>query len=132
MHFSCVARVKRGRKCIYDATEIKYLVQVKDDVEAGDEQLKELEQEMQEIGLFDTEFSLGDILEDGDDTDKPPEKPKKKLDEFPDIEGEESVTEYVGQYKRACLNRKSLLKTTKDRLIKDKAEGHGILGLKLF
>lgn len=56
-----------GRKCIYDQTAVKYLVQTKDDVEAGDEKIKELESEMRDCGLFDTEFSLGDLLEEGEE-----------------------------------------------------------------
>lgn len=55
---------------------MKYLVQVRDDVEAGDEKLKELESEMKDWGIFDTDFCLGDILEDEDETNNPP--PKKK------------------------------------------------------
>ena len=37
-------------------------------MEAGDEKLKELEQEMKDWGLFDTDFCLGDVFEDEEDT----------------------------------------------------------------
>ncbi len=104
---------------------MKYLVQVRDDVEAGDEKMKELEQEMKNWGIFDTDFCLGDILVDDEDNE-PPEnlKKKTKLAEFPVLEGEESIVEYVGQYKKACLSKKALLKNTRDRLEKDKSTGH--------
>ena len=103
---------------------MKYLVQVRDDVEAGDEKMKELEQEMKEWGIFVTDFCLGDIMVDDEDNDTPPPPKKNKLAEFPVVEGEESIVEYVGQYKKACLSKKALLKNTRDRLEKDKATGH--------
>lgn len=109
---------------------MKYLVQTRDDVEAGSEQLQELTQEMQEIGLYDTSFELGDLLEESQEeehVDHPESKPKqhkKRVQEFPVVEGEETTVEYVGQFKKACLTRKALLKSTKDRLEKDKSTGH--------
>ena len=115
---------------------MKYLVQTRDDVESGDEKIKELESAMQEVGLFDTDFSLGDLMDDGDAEDSntsPGANPKKKnLGEFPDVEGEESLPEYIGQYKRACLNRKALLKSTKERLDKDNAVDYKLLGCNPF
>ena len=118
---------------MYDEKAVKYLVQVRDDVEAGEERLKELEQEMKDHGVFDTDFMLGDLLEE--EEEKPPGdelKPKKKMVEFPSIEGEESIVEYIGQYKKACLSRKALLKNTRERLVKDKAVGYEILGFLLL
>lgn len=100
------------------------MVQVRDDVEAGDEKLKLLEQEMKDWGIFDTDFCLGDVLVDEEEEEVKPNQPKKKLTEFPEVEGEESVVEYVGQYKKACLSKKALLKSTRERLEKDKAKGH--------
>ena len=89
---------------------MKYLVMVKDDVEAGDERMKEFEQELQDMGLFDTSFSLGDILEDEDqepeEVDDNPKK-KRKLDEFPPIEGEETLPEYLGTIQKSLFNPKS-------------------------
>ena len=54
---------------------------VRDDVEAGDEKLKELEQEMKDWGLFDTDFCLGDVFEDEEDTpgNNSDSKPKKRI-----------------------------------------------------
>ena len=114
------------RKCLYDTSAVKYLVQVKDDVEAGDEKLRELEQEMKDHGVFDTDFSLGDILIDEDEGDAPQAdtKVKKKLVDFPVVEGEETIVEYVGQYKKSCLAKKALPKATRERLEKDQAKGH--------
>ena len=105
---------------------MKYLVQVRDDVEAGDEKMKELEQEMKEWGIFDSDFCLGDIFdeEEPDQGDVNQQKAKKKLSEFPVLEGEESIVEYVGQYKKACLSKKALLKSTRERLEKDQSKGH--------
>lgn len=112
-----------ARRCIYDQSSLKYLVQTRDDVEAGDEKIKELESEMKECGLYDTDFSLGDLLDEGEEegggTPQTTNK-KKKLDDYPSVEGDETLTEYIGQYKRACLNKKAMLKSTKDRLEKDK------------
>lgn len=122
------------RKCLYDQTATKFLVQIRDDVEAGDERIRELESEMQNVGLFDSDFSLGDLLEEveeGTNTGAPPSgnpNKKKKLDEFPEVEGDETLTEYIGQYKRACLNKKALLKSTKERLEKDKATDYQPFG----
>ena len=126
-----------ARKCIYDVNALKFLVQTKDDVEAGDEKIKELESEMREIGLFDSEFSLGDVLDEGEDEQSgtPSQSmKKKKLGEYPDVEGDESLPEYIGQYKRACLSRKALLKTTKERLEKDnvKPADYKLLGRSWF
>ena len=126
------------RKCIYDQTALKYLVQTRDDVEAGDEKIKELESEMREIGLYDTDFSLGDILleeaeEEGESGgSKPDPRKKKKLDDFPAVEGEESLCEYIGQYKKACLNKKALLKSSKDRLEKDNAKDYQTFGCNIY
>ena len=105
---------------------------VRDDVESGEERMKELEQEMKDWGIFDTDFSLGDVLEElGEEAGEPDQKkPKVKIAEFPAVEGEESVAEYTGQYKKACLSRKGLLKSTKERLDRDKAVGFEPLGFK--
>ena len=112
------------RKCVYDSNTTKYLVLTRDEVEQGDEKLKELEAELQEMGLYDSEFSLGDIMEEQEEETRTPEPVKKKLPEFSAVEGDETVVEYVGQYKRQCLNKKALLKSTKERLDRDKAVGH--------
>ena len=118
---------------MYDEKAVKYLVQARDDVEAGEERLKELEQEMKDHGVFDTDFNLGDLPEE---EEKPPgdepKGPKKMMVEFPNVEGEESIVEYIGQYKKACLSRKALLKNSRERLVKDKAVGYEILGFLLL
>ena len=69
-----------GRKCTCDTNSLKYLVQVRDDVEAGDEKLRELKQEMKDWGIFDMDFCLGDVLGDDDpaDTSGESSKPTKK------------------------------------------------------
>ena len=40
---------------------------MRDDVEVGDEKMKELEQEMKNWRIFDTDFCLGDIMADEED-----------------------------------------------------------------
>ena len=116
------------RKDLYDATILKYLVLTRDEVEQGDQKLKELEMELEDMGLYDSDFSLGDVLEEVEEEGGKKEEPlKKKLPEYPVVEGEESVVEYVGQYKKACISKKALLKSTKDRLEKDNAKGHETL-----
>eukprot|EP00435_Cladocopium_sp_Y103_P021687 s270_g5.t1 len=55
-----------ARRCLHDQS-LKFLVQIRDDVEAGDERIKELETMMNECGLFDADFSLGDLLDEGDE-----------------------------------------------------------------
>ena len=121
-----------GRKCIYDTNTTKYLVQTRDEVEQGDEKMKELEVELEQMGLYDSDFSLGDVLDEPEDDSKPAaaDPQKRRLPDFPQVEGDETVVEYIGQYKKACLTRKALLKTTKDRLERDKAKGFETLGLK--
>ena len=100
-------------------------------VEAGQGRTKSLEQEMLDSGLFDTSWSLGDIvaLDDesegrqgsggGDAGDK-----KARLAEFPPVEGGETLQEMLGQYKKCCLNKRALHKTTRDRLKSENASGH--------
>ena len=93
--------------------------------------MKELEMELEQMGLYDSDFNLGDVLDEPEDDQKPATDPqKRRLPDFPQVEGEETVVEYVGQYKKACLTRKALLKTTKERLDRDKAQGYETLGLK--
>jgi hypothetical protein len=55
------------------------LVQTRDDVEAGDEKIKELESEMKECGLYDSDFSLGDLLDEGEEESATTQPTKKKI-----------------------------------------------------
>ena len=57
------------------------------------------------------------------------ERAQKKICEFPIVEGDESITEYIGQYKKSCLSKKALLKSTRERLERDNSKGHEILCL---
>ena len=99
--------------------------------------MQRLEQEIQECGLWDTEWSLGDLI-GLDDMNEGKVGPgggltentgRKKLVEFPPIEGGESLQEFLGQYKKCCLNKKATLKQTKERLTRDLAKGYELLGL---
>ena len=48
-----------GRKCIYDANAVKYLVQVRDDVEAGDEKLRGARTGNERLGHIRYRLCLG-------------------------------------------------------------------------
>ena len=106
---------------MYDPNIRKYLVLVRDDVESAEEKLQELQQEMAQMGLLSSDFELGDIMEELDgetstDQSKPQPGSKKRLAEYPTVEGEETIQEYLGQYRRAILTRKALLKGARERL----------------
>ena len=53
---------------------------------------------------------------------------RKKLVEFPPVEGGETLQEFLGQYKKCCLNKKAALKSAKERLVKDQATGYEFPG----
>ncbi|CAE7273285.1 unnamed protein product [Symbiodinium sp. CCMP2592] len=120
---------KLTKKDLYDPNIRKYLVLVRDDVESAEEKLQELQQEMAQMGLLSSDFELGDIMEELDgetttDNSKPQPGGKKRLAEYPTVEGEESIQEYLGQYRRAVLTRKALLKGARERLEKEGSKGH--------
>ena len=105
---------------------------VKDTVEAGQSRTRSLEQEMQEAGVFDTEWSLGDLINLDDASEGRGDSEtttRKKLPEWPEAEGTETLQEYLGQFKKAALNKKAVLKTTKDRLSKEEGTGHQLSAL---
>ncbi|CAE7339006.1 unnamed protein product, partial [Symbiodinium sp. CCMP2592] len=116
---------KLFKKCLY-SPDLKFLVQTSDKVETGTSRTKSLEQELADSGLWDTEWSVGDVLGLDDATEGAGEGNNKptKLVEFPEPEGSETLQEYLGQYKKAALNKKAVLKSTKERLVKDNAVGH--------
>ena len=119
---------KLFKKCLY-SPDLKFLVQTSDKVETGTSRTKSLEQELADSGLWDTEWSVGDVLGLDDATEGMGEGNNKptKLVEFPEPEGNETLQEYLGQYKKAALNKKAVLKATKERLVKDQAVGHQCL-----
>ena len=45
---------------------------------------------------------------------------KKKAIAFPELEGEESVQDFLAKYKRQCLSRKSLLRDLQERIAEEK------------
>ena len=125
------------RKDIYDPSIKKFLVLVRDDVESAEEKLQELQQEMVDMGLMSSDFELGDLLDDPDGsgsdggtgagTGGGGGAVRRKLEEFPQVEGDETLQEYLGQYRRAILSRKALVKVAKERLEKDQAKGYEYL-----
>ncbi|CAE6966521.1 unnamed protein product [Symbiodinium natans] len=128
---------KLTKKDIYDPSIKKFLVLVRDDVESAEEKLQELQQEMVDMGLMSSDFELGDLLDDPDGsgsdggtgagTGGGGGAVRRKLEEFPQVEGDETLQEYLGQYRRAILSRKALVKVAKERLEKDQAKGYEYL-----
>ena len=97
----------------------------------GQEKLRELEELMEEAGFFNDQFQLGcgDSFEISDDETVPDSKaaaPKKnkggnrtaaKAAGLPLIvEGEKDLPGTLGKYKKAMLNKRTVLKEVKDRL----------------
>ncbi len=91
----------------------------------GNQKLRELEEILQGLGSLTENFSLGDAFEIADEavedgaggspaTPALPEgggEPgKKKSVPFPDIEGEESVQDFLAKYKRGLLGRRTAYK----------------------
>lgn len=92
------------------------------------ERLRELEEIAEGAGLLNEQFSLnlgmGDLLElsddegelnGGDDEEDDQKKLPKSKNPFPDLEGKETVQEYVQKYKKASLNRKQTFQQTRLR-----------------
>ena len=70
-----------------------------------------------------------DVFDVSDDesektTDTATDAKKKKSTGLPDIEGEESVEIFVSRYKKALLNRRTLIKDVKDRLKDEGCASH--------
>ena len=88
------------KKCLY-SQEMKYLVLVTDKVESGSSRSRSLEQEMSEAGIWDTEFSLGDLinLDDESEGKKTVEtkETKAQIPEFPAVDGPESLQEFLDE-----------------------------------
>ncbi|CAE7876743.1 unnamed protein product, partial [Symbiodinium sp. KB8] len=114
------------KKCLY-SQEMKYLVLVSDKVESGSSRTRSLEQEMNEAGIWDTDFSLGDLINLDDESEGKnaveTKETKTRIPEFPAVDGPESLQEFLGQYKKACLNKKASTKAAKERFQKDGTTG---------
>lgn len=91
----------------------------------GNQKLRELEEILEGLGSFKENFTLGDAFEVTDDAveegggngpgtplpeEGPGTGPKKKSVPFPDIEGDESVQDFLTKYKRGLLGRRSAYK----------------------
>ncbi|CAE7501520.1 ttn-1 [Symbiodinium sp. CCMP2456] len=119
---------KLYKKCPYEGTR-KYLVQVSDRVEHGSERLRELEEMMEDCGTFNENFDMslgiGDLLEEDDEQSADPgSKKPKPTGSLPRLEGEESVTDYLSKFKKACLSIKKEHRDVLDKLVDDKVSGH--------
>ncbi|CAE7023435.1 unnamed protein product [Symbiodinium sp. CCMP2456] len=127
----CTAK-KLYKTCPYTG-EYKYLVLVSDTVTQGQEKLRELEELMEEAGFFNDKFQLGcgDSFEISDDETVPDSKAaangKKggnrtaaKASGLPMVvEGDNDLSGTLAKYKKAMLNKRTVLKEVKDREIND-------------
>ncbi|CAE7020900.1 unnamed protein product [Symbiodinium sp. CCMP2456] len=130
----CLAK-KLYKTCPYTG-EYKYLVLVSDTITQGQEKLRELEELMEEAGFLNDQFQLGcgDTFEISDEESVPDSKAaaqgKKgsnrtaaKAAALPLIvEGEQDLAGSVAKYKKALLNKRTVLKEVKDRLDAEKCE----------
>lgn len=81
------------------------------------------------LGTFDESFDIslgvGDLmLEDEDEKPLDGNAKKKNLAALPEIDGDESLADYLSKFKRACLGKKTLLRDVEDRLREDQVKGH--------
>ena len=68
---------------------------------------------------------VGDLLEVTDDEGPGEAKPtKKKAAGLPELDGEESVADFVSKYKKTCLNKRQVFRETSERLVKEECAGH--------
>ena len=101
-------------------------------MESGETGEKSLEQQMNELGVWDTEWTVGDIISLDDHTadrsnaQSAPSHVSNCLN-TESLKGRRPSRITSGNAKKACLTRKATLKTIKDRLCKDKVEGCQIL-----
>ena len=106
----------------------------------GQEKLRELEELMEEAGFFNDKFQLGcgDSFEISDDDTVPDSKAaegkngrkggKPKGAGLPMVvEGEKDMAGVIGKYKKALLNKRTVLKEVKDKLTEEKCTTHGNL-----
>ena len=90
-------------------------------------------------GLWDEKFQLGmvDVFDVSDDeTDKKTEEVEAKKKKgggaaLPDVEGDETVDVFLNRYKKALLNRRTLLKDVKQRLKDEACTSHEFFDCKL-
>ena len=81
------------------------------------------------LGTFDESFDMnlgvGDLmLEDEEEKPVDGSGKKKTIGALPEIEGEESVADYLTKFKRACLSKKTQLRDLEDKLKEDQVRGH--------
>ena len=80
---------------------------------------------------FDVSIGVGDLLEISDDESEkanPNSNGKKKATGLPELDGEETIQEFVSKHKKACLAKRQLFRDALDRLKNDGAAGHEQLG----
>ncbi|CAE7827987.1 unnamed protein product [Symbiodinium sp. CCMP2592] len=126
------------KTCPYTG-EYKFLVLVSDTVQQGQEKLRELEELMEEAGFFNDQFQLGcgDSFEISDDESVPDSKAAEGKNGRKGggrggvktglpliVEGDKDLTANLGKYKKALLNKRTVLKEVKDRLVDEKCSTH--------
>ena len=68
---------------------------------------------------------MGDLLEVTDDEGPGDAKgAKKKGAALPDLDGDETVAEFVSKYKKTCLNKRQIFRETAERLTREQCTGH--------
>ena len=105
----------------------------------GQEKLRELEELMEAAGFFNDKFQIGcgDSFEISDDDSVPDSKAAEgkggrkgpgrggtKAGLPLIVEGDKELTASLGKYKKALLNKRTVLKEVKDRLVEEKCSTH--------
>ena len=76
---------------------------------------------------FDMSLGIGDLMLE-DEEDRPEGKPKPKVvGALPELEGEETVADYLAKFKRACLGKKQQHRDLLEKLVAEKVSGHELL-----
>ena len=76
---------------------------------------------------FDMSLGIGDLMLE-DEEDRPEGKPKPKVvGALPELEGEETVADYLAKFKRACLGKKQQHRDLLEKLMAEKVSGHELL-----
>ena len=76
---------------------------------------------------FDVSIGVGDLLEVSDDESEKANlnsNVKKKAAGLPELDGEESLAEFISKRKKACLAKRQLFRDALDHLQNDGAVGH--------
>ena len=79
---------------------------------------------------FDVSVGIGDLMEVSDDEQAPEhQQPAKKKNSggLPDIDGEDTLADYIAKFKRACLGKRQQQRDIQKKLDDDGATGYELL-----